>query len=309
MSNDKLVQALRDLLAKVRQDAPDLSGKLLGYCDAVLAEHDAKNQGRPAAGWIPGWSFDTNKLVAALERQGIAVPQKDRRDDGVVLWDARTARYVFVSSYRDWREAEKQSRSERLKAAGLTARDTRLTCDECGQKYTAQFAPLHKCEAEKQAGPVAVQPPAPAHEVSAGEKWEADVECVADESGPDYSVSIRGPGLRNPDYSDVWMKKRPAEQLAKWLNTSVLPRFSSPAAAHDPAPPSPLTEQDKEDAESALKWLYEEGCDLRSEARSDDDYGYVVVEHYMAKPHERVIGRGDKPLDAIRAARAKKEQP
>jgi hypothetical protein len=27
----------------------------------------------------------------------------------------------------------------------LTTRDRRLTCDECGLKYTPQFAPLHKC--------------------------------------------------------------------------------------------------------------------------------------------------------------------
>lgn len=82
----------------------------------------------------------------------------------------------------------------------------------------------------------AAQAPAPAPEAGPGEKWEADVECVTDESGTDYSVSIRGPGLRNPDYSDVWLKKRPAEQLVKWLNKSVLPRFNVQGAAVAPAP-------------------------------------------------------------------------
>ena len=33
----RLREALTLLLAKVRRDAPDLSGKLLGFCDAALA--------------------------------------------------------------------------------------------------------------------------------------------------------------------------------------------------------------------------------------------------------------------------------
>ena len=38
------------------------------------------------------------------------------------------------------------TRSQKMREAGFTARDNRLTCDECGAKFTAQFAPLHKCE-------------------------------------------------------------------------------------------------------------------------------------------------------------------
>lgn len=34
-----------------------------------------------------------------------------------------------------------------MAAAGFTARDRRLTCDECGARYTPQMAPLHKCPA------------------------------------------------------------------------------------------------------------------------------------------------------------------
>lgn len=49
MSADKLAQALRDLLAKVRRDAPDLSGKLMGHCDAVLAAHEAEQAPQPEA--------------------------------------------------------------------------------------------------------------------------------------------------------------------------------------------------------------------------------------------------------------------
>lgn len=59
------------------------------------------------------------------------------------------------------------------------------------------------------------------------EPLTADVECITDESGTDYSVSVRGPGLRNPLYSDVWTKKKQAELLARWLNTEVLPAAAS----------------------------------------------------------------------------------
>lgn len=99
-----------------------------------------------------------------------------------------------------------------------------------------------------------VQAPATAPSGETGEKWEADVECITDESGTDYSVSIRGPGLRNPDYSDVWMKKRPAEQLANWLNTSVLPRFNvqAPAVAQQ-VPPGWVFEKQAEPLEGHLR--------------------------------------------------------
>lgn len=76
----------------------------------TLAAHEAEKP----SGWIPGWTFDTEALVAKLAKHGITVPPKDRRDYGVVLWDARKADYVFVSSYRDWREAEKQAGPEAL---------------------------------------------------------------------------------------------------------------------------------------------------------------------------------------------------
>ena len=49
MSNDKLAQALRDLLAKVRRDAPALSGKLLGDCETALAAYEAEKQAGPVA--------------------------------------------------------------------------------------------------------------------------------------------------------------------------------------------------------------------------------------------------------------------
>lgn len=39
---DKMAEALTLLLAKVRFDAPNLSGKLMGHCDSVLREFEAE---------------------------------------------------------------------------------------------------------------------------------------------------------------------------------------------------------------------------------------------------------------------------
>ena len=48
---------------------------------------------------------------------------------------------------RDYaRAAMGPSRAKRLSAAGFTPRDTRLDCEECGKKVSAQMLPLHKCE-------------------------------------------------------------------------------------------------------------------------------------------------------------------
>lgn len=39
-----------------------------------------------------------------------------------------------------------EPRSQRLADAGFTPRDTRLTCDECGKKFTRQMLPIHECD-------------------------------------------------------------------------------------------------------------------------------------------------------------------
>lgn len=71
------------------------------------------------------------------------------------------------------------------------------------------------------------------------------------------------------------------------------------------------TEQRMSDAEDAarLDWLREECCDLRSisvpTGGDDADVNWIVIQHHMAEPREREIGRGfsDDPRDAIDAAR------
>lgn len=40
------------------------------------------------------------------------------------------------------------TRSQRMAEAGFTRRDTRLECDECGAKVSAQLLPIHKCAAQ-----------------------------------------------------------------------------------------------------------------------------------------------------------------
>ena len=55
----QLVEALRLLLAKVRRDAPELSGKLLGECEAALAAAEAQPVKEPPS--------DRQMLLDALE--------------------------------------------------------------------------------------------------------------------------------------------------------------------------------------------------------------------------------------------------
>jgi len=62
-----------------------------------------------------------------------------------------------------------------------------------------------------------------------------------------------------------------------------------------------------------LDWLREETCDLRciNVPTGGDDYEvrWNVIQHHMAKPHERVIGESftDDPRDAIDDARSRLE--
>lgn len=66
--------------------------------------------------------------------------------------------------------------------------------------------------------------------------------------------------------------------------------------------------KNSEDA-ARLDWLQEECCDLRSVSvptgGDDADVNWIVIQHHMAAPHEREIGRGfsDDPRAAIDAAR------
>ncbi len=67
--------------------------------------------------------------------------------------------------------------------------------------------------------------------------------------------------------------------------------------------------EDREDS-VRLDWLRDTCCDLRSvnvpTGGDDADVIWVVIEHHMAKPNEREIGRSitDDPRGAIDAARA-----
>lgn len=76
--------------------------------------------------------------------------------------------------------------------------------------------------------------------------------------------------------------------------------------------PSPASQGDALDA-ARLDWLRDNSCDLRcvdsATIQGDGDIHWVVIEHYMAKPQEREIGRAyrDDPRAAIDAARAAKE--
>ncbi|OBR50243.1 hypothetical protein A6456_17845 [Paraburkholderia tropica] len=79
-------------------------------------------------------------------------------------------------------------------------------------------------------------------------------------------------------------------------------------AAHPTAQRMSDALRDAEDT-ARLDWLREECCDLRSisvpTGGDDADVNWIVIQHHMAQPREREIGRGfsDDPRAAIDAAR------
>lgn len=85
-------------------------------------------------------SIDCEKLIAATVPGGSVCDPQEVADS--------------IRRYLDaWPSAQPEpTRSQKMREAGFTARDNRLTCDECGAKFTAQFAPLHKCEGAAQPG-------------------------------------------------------------------------------------------------------------------------------------------------------------
>lgn len=85
-----------------------------------------------------------------------------------------------------------------------------------------------------------------------------------------------------------------------------LPSAGTPQpAAAQPGAPEPLPAA--EDT-ALLDFLRDNTCDLRCidvpTGGDDSEVDWIVIEHHMAKPHEREIGRGyaDDPRAAIRAA-------
>ena len=85
----QLVEALRLLLAKVRRDAPELSGKLLGECEAALAEAEAQpakyadstphlNVGNSAfEHWFQAQQFATQTGIKQISRDSYAAGMGD----------------------------------------------------------------------------------------------------------------------------------------------------------------------------------------------------------------------------------------
>lgn len=62
----------------------------------------------------------------------------------------------------------------------------------------------------------------------------------------------------------------------------------------------------KLNVEELIDRLEDEGCDLRcinmSTGGGDYDFAWIIISHYMTKPKEREIGRGDTVIDALRDA-------
>lgn len=103
--------------------------------------------------------------------------------------------------------------------------------------------------------------------------------------------------------SEEYFAARP--QLDSAANRRIF--YAGHCKGYDAAAPTTEATSSPSDAER-LDWLREECCDLRciSSPTGGDDYDirWVVIQHHMAKPHEREIGESytDEPRDAIDAA-------
>lgn len=91
------------------------------------------------------------------------------------------------------------------------------------------------------------------------------------------------------------------------------PRPVIPTLDREPSNYQPMVALGENADTAVLDWLRANTCDLRCisvRAGFDDcDVDWIVVEHHMAKPHEREIGRShsDDPRGAVRAAMARSE--
>lgn len=101
-----------------------------------------------------------------------------------------------------------------------------------------------------------------------------------------------GPAPADSGYLLEWCQKHPVDAAA----TIEKLRRSTPAA---------YRERIARDDSALLDWLRDETCDLRciNAPTGGDDYDvrWQVIQHHMAKPHERIIGRSysEEPRDAI----------
>lgn len=112
--------------------------------------------------------------------------------------------------------APEPSRSQKMREAGFTARDTRLTCDECGAKFTRQFAPLHECAA-----------PEPSAQAVMTELEQRLIE-IAKALPPMTTLGWNDGGMCEPDEAiKGYTKKQVLEILAQHLSASPQPEPSA----------------------------------------------------------------------------------
>lgn len=85
----------------------------------------------------------TDRELMQMALDALAIFATDESDDGqmaIAAYQALLARLAQPDP--------EQTRSEKMREAGYTKRDTRLECDECGKKFTRQMLPVHDCQPE-----------------------------------------------------------------------------------------------------------------------------------------------------------------
>jgi hypothetical protein len=116
--------------------------------DALRAELVALKAQEPVATAVEGAAW------GLWGEAGVCLIQRGTEDKQIAK---KGGERLYRLSAAPTAQPVQESRSKRMAAAGFTPRDSRLTCDECGAKFTAQMAPLHEC-AQKHPVPVQAAP-------------------------------------------------------------------------------------------------------------------------------------------------------
>lgn len=329
---EKLAQALRDLLAKVRRDAPELSGKLMGHCDAVLAAHEAEKQARCQS---CGGTATRNVPEEATSFPGPYCsgcgPEAEKQAT-LTIEAPNGDKIVAHGSAVDMMTLERIVKAKVEKQAGpvavvepiggeapevirqkLRTLDVTMGGDGCGvlsevidqaiSAITRMQSAAHPSESDK-AGPVAGEVSLPAHDETA---WLLETcggsHALYWDGGLLIGESPRIGGVVQFVLKTTNDAGKAVRFVSRELAEAALKAFRSDyrvaiggqgvweAREHMWPAAAPPSESDKEDAEPDM-------------ASPDYQAGWNAAMDAMTKAMTRV-----ETLDAIRAARAKKEQP
>ena len=195
---------------------PVATEKLRNLCANARAALSAQ----PVAGAVREWdefgrTNSGDETGGAVQRFGFDITGS--KPD---IIPATNGAFVYYSDYLTLHKklaapAPEPSRSQKMREAGFTARDTRLTCDECGAKFTRQFAQLHEC---------AKPEPSKCHVCGATEWPCGEIDCPGRCRKPLAAPEPSAQAVAHPSHQTVreWMPVSEALRLSDLWTTGDL---------------------------------------------------------------------------------------